>query len=53
VFIEDYCGDYNHQRPHSALCYQTPVEYAVAADLDGKVENTGKPDGLESMLAGA
>jgi putative transposase len=50
VLIEDYCGHYNHRRPHSALGYLTPAEFAVAADLDRKVENAGKPEELESVL---
>ena len=50
VLIEDYRGHYNHRRPHSALGYLTPAEFAVAADLDRKVENAGKPEELESVL---
>ena len=50
VLIEDYRGHYNYRRPHSALGYQTPAEFALAADLDRKVENAGKPEELESAL---
>ncbi len=50
VLVEDYRRHYNHHRPHSALGYRTPAEFASAADLDGKVENTRKPKELESVL---
>jgi transposase InsO family protein len=50
VLIEDYRSHYNHQRPHSALGYLTPAEFAVAANLGRKVENTGKPEELEFAL---
>ena len=50
VLIEDYRGHYNHQRPHSALGYQTPAEFVVAAELERKVEDGGKSEELESLL---
>jgi len=51
VLIEDYRSHYNYRRPHSALGYRTPAEFAmVAVGLDRKVENAGKPEELESIL---
>ena len=50
VLVEDYRGHYNHQRPHSALDYRTPAEFAMAVSLDRKVEDSGKPEELESVL---
>src|SRR5215210_5172518 len=50
VLVEDYRGHYNHHRPHSALGYRTPAEFAMAVDLDRKVEDAGKPEELESVL---
>ncbi len=50
VLIEDYRGHYNHQRPHSALGYQTPAEFAAAAELDRKVEDGEESEELESVL---
>ncbi len=49
VLVEDYRGHYNQHRPHSALGYQTPAEFAVATDLDSNVENAEKPEELESI----
>lgn len=46
----DYRGYYNHYRSHSALGYLTPAEFAATADFDGKVEDTGKPKELGSVL---
>ena len=50
VLVEDYRGHYNHHRPHSALGYRTPTEFAMAVGLDRKVDDTGKPKELESVL---
>jgi transposase InsO family protein len=50
VLAEEYREHHNHRRPHSALGYRTPSEFAAAAELYGKVEDTGKPKELESVL---
>ena len=50
VLVEDYRGYYNRQRPHSALGYLTPAEFAMVVGLDRKVEDGGKAEELESIL---
>jgi transposase InsO family protein len=51
VLVEDYREHYNQDRPHSALGYQTPAQFAKTADLARKVEDaSGKPEELESVL---
>ena len=50
VLVEDYRRHYNHHRPHSALGYRTPAEFAVAADLDTKAKDAGNLEELESVL---
>jgi transposase InsO family protein len=51
VLVEDYREHYNQDRPHSALGYQTPAQFAKAADLARKVEDaSGNTEELESVL---
>jgi len=50
VLVEDYRSYYNHHRPHSALGYRTPAEFAVAADLNTKVKEAEKSQKLGSVL---
>ena len=50
VLVDDYREHNNHLRPHSALGYLTPPEFAGAADLGGKQVNSGKPEELETAL---
>jgi transposase InsO family protein len=50
VLVEDYREHYNHKRPHSALGYQPPAQFAEAAGLKRKVADGGKPEELESVL---
>jgi putative transposase len=50
VLIEDYRAHYNHRRPHSALGYRTPAEFALGVGLERKGEDAGKPEELESVL---
>lgn len=38
IILEAWRNEYNHQRPHSALGYLTPAEYAMGA---GRVSDTG------------
>jgi putative transposase len=50
VLIEDYRLHYNHHRPHGALGYRTPAEFAAAVEFGGREENTGKPEELELVF---
>ena len=47
VLVEEYGRHYNHQRPHSALGYLTPAEFAASCDTAGA--NEGFTKELESV----
>jgi putative transposase len=47
VLAEEYRSHYNHERPHSALGYQTPAEFAASCGPDSSDEDLMKE--LESV----
>jgi transposase InsO family protein len=47
--VEEYRNHYNRERPHSALGYRTPAEFAAAYDAAGANEDLTKE--LESITA--
>ncbi len=49
VLVEEYRNHYNRERPHSALGYRTPAEFAGAYDAAGADEDLTKE--LESITA--
>jgi putative transposase len=49
VLVEGYRNHYNCERPHSALGYRTPAEFAVLCEADGADQELRKE--LESVIA--
>ncbi len=47
VLLEDYPKHYNHKRPHGALGYLTPAEFATIEALAG--QRSIPPEELESV----
>ncbi len=49
VLVEQYRLAYNHERPHSALGYRTPAEFAAgqASDPEGNVASA--PEGATAF----
>lgn len=41
--LSDWVHDYNNERPHSALRYATPADYAVSITAPNGVTNAGTP----------
>ena len=46
VLLEDYRGHYNHERPHGALGYMDPAEFAAAEVQQG--QSSGPAEQLDS-----
>jgi transposase InsO family protein len=47
ILLEDYRKHYNHKRPHGALGYLTPAEFAAIDALTG--QGRGPSEQLESV----
>jgi len=45
--------EYNQQRPHSALGYRTPAEFAAQAEAPAQAARTGRPSGTAWASASA
>ncbi len=55
VLVEDYRREYNTERPHSSLSYQTPAAFVIAAQHQpqNSVSNVGLLIGGNPRLAGS
>jgi putative transposase len=51
VLVEEYKKHYNQERPHSALGYQTPVEFAASCEPAISAEDEDLRKELESAIA--
>ena len=51
VLLEDYHDHYNHMRPHGALGYLTPAEFAATEALRGQSSVPSEP--LKSVFKGS
>jgi putative transposase len=49
VLVEEYRNHYNGERPHSALGYRTPAEFAASCELERVEDDLTKE--LESLIA--
>jgi putative transposase len=50
VLIEEYRNHYNQERPHSALGYRTPAEFAASCEPATGVDEELRKE-LESVIA--
>jgi putative transposase len=51
ILVEEYRNHYNNERPHSALCYRTPVEFAALCDATSGEEALTKELGSVTALS--
>ncbi len=49
VLVEQYRLAYNHERPHGALGYRTPAEFAAAQATRVPIDVASAPDGATAL----